>query len=252
MKQVLSPVISSTEVTPGVYLTWLESPEIASTARPGQFVMVRCGEETVLRRPLTIHQVDSSQTSLALLFKVVGKGTGWLSGLQAGDTLDLLGPLGNGYHILPTSHHLLLVAGGIGIAPLVFLAQDAASKGYPVRLLYGAATASHLCSMSELPEEIDITLCTDDGTRGECGKVTRQLSAHIDWADQVFACGPALMYNTIADQLRLKAKPLQISLEERMGCGLGVCYGCTVRMKSGLKQVCQDGPVFDSDDIIVS
>ena len=264
MKQSLAPVISSTEVTPGVYLAWLESPWIASTARPGQFVMVRCGEESVLRRPLSIHQVDSSKTCLALLFKVVGKGTGWLSGRQAGDTLDLLGPLGNGYHILPTSHHLLLVAGGIGIAPLGFLADEAVKQKKKVTLLMGAASAVHLLpeptaetdrgllTQGVLPWGITIHKTTDDGSDGHKGLVTELLidQQHIDWADQVFACGPALMYNNIADQLRLKAKPLQISLEERMGCGLGVCYGCTVKTKSGLKQVCKDGPVFDLDDII--
>ena len=115
---------------PGVYLIWLESPQIASSAQPGQFVMVRCGEgfKHLLRRPLSIHQLADG-IKLAFLFNVVGKGTHWLSQCQVGDNVDLLGPLGNGYSIHPESHKLLLVAGGIGIAPLCFLTQQALNQG---------------------------------------------------------------------------------------------------------------------------
>ena len=126
MKQSLAPIITNSEVMPGVYLIWLDSPEIASEAKSGQFVMVRCGEESLLRRPLSIHQVDGDK--LALLFTVVGKGTHWLSQRQKGEMVELFGPLGNGFSILPASHNLLLVAGGIGIAPLYFLAQEELKK----------------------------------------------------------------------------------------------------------------------------
>ncbi len=136
------PIITNTEVIPGVHLTWLESPQIASSALPGQFVMVYCGEETLLRRPLSIHRVD--KTKLALLFSVVGRGTRWLSRRKSGDKIDLFGPLGSGFSVLPTSRNLLLAAGGIGIAPLVFLAQEAVKQGHSVKLLLGAPTASQL------------------------------------------------------------------------------------------------------------
>lgn len=128
---------------PGVYLVWLESPQIVSTAKPGQFVMVRCGEEILLRRPLSIHQLADG-SKLAFLFNVVGKGTHWLAQCQVGDNIDLLGPLGNGYSIHPESHKLLLLAGGIGIAPLRFLAQQALNQGCSIRLLLGASTANQL------------------------------------------------------------------------------------------------------------
>ena len=236
---------------PGVYLIWLESPQIAFTAQPGQFAMVRCGEETLLRRPLSIHQLADG-SKLAFLFNVVGKGTHWLAQCQVGDNIDLLGPLGNGYSIHSESHKLLLLAGGIGIAPLCFLAQQALKQGCSVRLLLGASTATHLYPRHLLPPEAKLVITTEDGTADKKGMITDFLPDFVGWADQIFACGPMPMYHTIAAQKQqlLKTKPVQISLEMRMGCGRGVCYGCTLKTKSGLKQVCQDGPVFNLDDIL--
>jgi len=247
----LASIISNSEVIPRVHLIWLESPQIASEAKPGQFVMVRCGEETLLRRPLSIHQLADA-TKIAFLFTVVGKGTYWLSQCEAGDNIDLLGPLGNSYSIHPASHNLLLVAGGIGIAPLRFLAQEALYQGYSVTLLLGAPTANQLYSKHFLPPDAELIIATEDGTAGKKGMITALLPDFIDWADQIFACGPTSMYRAMADrnQQLLKAKPVQISLEVRMGCGRGVCYGCTVKTKNGLNQVCKDGPVFDLEDIL--
>lgn len=251
MKQAAAAIISNGEIMPGVYLIWLDSPQIAATAQPGQFVMVHCGEETLLRRPLSIHQLadETGGAKLALLFTVIGKGTQWLSQRKVGDNLDLLGPLGNGYAIHSSSRNLLLLAGGIGIAPLCFLSQKMVTQGYSVRLLLGASTASQLYPGHLLPPETELVTTTEDGTAGKKGMITDFLPDFIDWADQVFACGPTRMYRTMASQ-NLKTKPVQISLEVRMGCGLGTCYGCTLKTKSGLKQVCTDGPVFDLDDIL--
>jgi len=252
LKQVHAAIISNNEVMPGVYLIWLESPQVASAVQPGQFVMVSCGEgfECLLRRPLSIHQ-SADATKLAFLFAVVGKGTHWLSQRRAGDKIDLLGPLGNGFSIDPDSHNLLLVAGGIGIAPLRFLAEQALNRGYSVTLLLGAQTSSQLYPKHLLPPGIELIITTEDGTAGRKGKVTALLPDFVGRADQVFACGPVSMYIDMADKYHqfLKHKPVQISLEVRMGCGLGVCYGCTVKTKRGLKQVCRDGPVFDLEDI---
>jgi dihydroorotate dehydrogenase electron transfer subunit len=254
LKQVTASVISNNEVMPGVHLIWLESPPIASTAQPGQFVMVRCGEglEHPLRRPLSIHQLADG-SKLAFLFNVVGKGTCWLAQCQAGNNIDLLGALGNGYSIHPQSHKLLLLAGGIGIAPLRFLTQVALNQGCSVRLLLGASTANQLYPRYLLPPEAKLTITTEDGTAGKKGMITDLLPDFADWADQIFACGPTEMYRDMArrkQELKLEAKSIQVSLEVRMGCGRGVCYGCTVKTKGGLKQVCQDGPVFDLDDVL--
>lgn len=251
MKQLEASIISNREVMPGVYLTQLESPQIASSVHPGQFVMVRCGEECLLRRPLSIHQREDGK--IALLFNIVGKGTHWLSQRKASDRIDLLGPLGNGYLIHPASHNLLLVAGGIGIAPLCFLAQDALSKGYSVTLLLGASTGSQLYPAHLLPSKIKLVTATEDGTTGKKGLVTDLLPEYAGGADQIFACGPILMYRDMAfnkPEAKLDGKPVQVSLEVRMGCGLGICYGCTIKTKNGLKQVCKDGPVFNLDDIL--
>ena len=236
---------------PGVYLIWLESPQIASTAQPGQFVMLRCGKENLLRRPLSIHQLADG-TKLAFLFTVVGKGTHWLSQRQAGNNIDLLGPLGNGFSIHPASHNLLLVAGGIGIAPLYSLASSASKEGYSIRILLGARTAIQLYPEHLLPSGIKLVMATDDGTVGHKGMITDLLLDFVGWADQVFACGPIAMYQDMCIQREklLKNKPTQVSLEVRMGCGRGVCYGCTIKAKDGLKQVCEDGPVFGLDSIL--
>ena len=249
MKQVPATVISNNEAMPGVYLTWLESPRIASMAKPGQFVMVCCGEDTLLRRPFSIHQVNGDKTSIALLFQVVGHGTNWLSQCQLGDELDVLGPLGNGYSINPTSRNLLLVGGGIGIAPLPFLARIAMERNCSVTILLGASTVAQLCPNYLLPSTVRCITATDDGTTGKKCFITDLLPEYIDWADQIFACGPVPMYRTMAKMPELKGKPVQVSLEVRMGCGFGLCYSCTVKTKTGLKQICKDGPVFELDEI---
>lgn len=249
MNQVIATIISNTEIMQGVYLVRVESPQMDSQAQPGQFVMVRCGEETLLRRPLSIHQQDGDR--IALLFSVVGEGTRWLSRRQAGEDIDLLGPLGNGFSIQSGSKNLLLVAGGIGIAPLYFLAQEAVSRGYTVTLLLGASTASRLYPAYFLPAEVELVTATEDGTSGERGMVTDLLPDFAGKADQIFACGPLEMYKDMAAKYpQLKGKQVQISLEVRMGCGRGICYGCTVKTRRGLKQVCTDGPVFYLDDIL--
>ena len=249
MKQTLAPVISNSEVMPGTHLIWLESPQVATAAIPGQFVMVSCGEDALLRRPLSVHQTDGG--NIALLFTRIGKGTRWLSQRQTGDTVDIFGPLGNGYTVYPDSKNLLLVAGGIGIAPLCFLAQQASNQGCSIKLLLGGRTAAQLYPNDLMPNGIDVIYTTEDATLGMPGRVTILVPDYSDQADQIFACGPLPMYRNLAENFpQLKNKPVQISLEIRMGCGFGVCYGCTVKTKSGLKQVCKDGPVFELSDII--
>ncbi|MGA2671130.1 MAG: dihydroorotate dehydrogenase electron transfer subunit [Dehalococcoidia bacterium] len=246
MKQTLCTITSNTEVMPGIHLIWIEAPDIAAAAQPGQFITVRCGDFT-LRRPLSIHQVGGNnviasdlpakawqagakQSQVALLFKIAGKGTFWLSQRQKGERLDILGPLGNGFTIEPKSKHLLLVAGGIGI------------------------------KLPPLPNGVQFIPVTEDGSMGQKGMATDILPDFLGWADQMYACGPVDMYKTMAKMsLRVpiksgrsnpKLKKCQVSLEVRMGCGFGACYGCTINTKKGLKQVCRDGPVFELNDII--
>jgi dihydroorotate dehydrogenase electron transfer subunit len=291
MKQTLCSIASNVEVMPGVYLMWIEAPDIAAAAQPGQFITVRC-HDFILRRPFSIHQSspltcspyesskrvgeDSGEGEIAILFKVAGKGTLWLSQRQAGDKIDILGPLGKGFTIGPKSKTLLLVAGGIGIAPLIFMMQQASSQ-QQVTLIHGARMAAQLypfsspgkkrSKLSPLPNGVQFIPVTEDGSMGQKGRATDILPDFLDWADQIYACGPVDMYKTMAlflnpsplkgeekgegeKQGNLKLKKCQVSLEVRMGCGFGACYGCTINTRKGLKRICRDGPVFELDDII--
>ena len=250
-KQVLCRVVSQASVMPGVCLVWFEAPEIAQTARPGQFVMVKCGGDTLLRRPLSIYKTDENKKMFALLYAKVGNGTIWLSEQQENSYIDILGPLGNGFTIQPESRNLLLLAGGMGIVPLNFLAMEAQKKGCAVTLRQGAKTRFQVCKDEYKPAKVTSITITEDGSIGEKGLVIDGLSKYLSHADQIFACGPMPMYRKMIKKYAhlLSDKPAQVSLEMRMGCGLGVCYGCTVKTKNGLKQVCKDGPVFDLEDI---
>ena len=253
MKQTLAPIISSNEVMPGTSLIWLKSPEIAATARPGQFVMVGCGEDTLLRRPLSVHQVDGEK--LALLFAGVGKGTNWLACRKTGDKIDLFGPLGNGFTIHPEAKNLLLVAGGMGIAPLCFLANEAVKQGGNIKLVIGARNSACLFPDRLLPPGIDIIHTTEDGSARFQGTITAAWAdMHLQYPEfqdiqDVFACGPLQMYQSIRELPNFNDKHVQVSLEIVMACGVGACYGCTIKTRSGLKQACKDGPVFNLDDI---
>jgi len=257
MKQVKAIISSIVEVMPETYLMWLEAPPMATTAGPGQFVMVRCGGNTVVPRPLSIHRVEGD--SLALLFSAVGKGTRWLSQRQKGESLDIFGPLGNGFSVKPESKNLLLVAGGMGIVPLVFLADTAAREGKKITLITGARSADCLLPIAVSqkafeggirPDSINVVNATDDGSEGYKGPATDLIPAYLDEVDEIFACGPVEMYRTMAASYNnIYKKPVQVSLEIMMGCGTGVCYGCTIRTRSGLKQVCKDGPVFEMGEV---
>jgi len=280
MKQTLAKISSNVEVIPGIHLMWIEAPDIAVAAQPGQFITVRCGDFT-LRRPFSIHQTspltgeDSGEGEIAILFKVTGKGTLWLSQRKAGERINILGPSGKGFTIAPESRNLLLVAGGIGVAPLVFLMQQALSQ-HQITLIHGASTAAQLCpdscQVSAVScQTVQFIHVTEDGSTGQKGKATDVLPDFLDWADQIYACGPVGMYKAMALTLNpsplkgarkstvgeglvpshsLKLRKCQVSLEVRMGCGFGACYACTIDTKKGLKQVCRDGPVFELDDII--
>jgi dihydroorotate dehydrogenase electron transfer subunit len=232
---------------PGVYLIWVEAPDIAAEARPGQFVTLRCGEHILLRRPLSIHKTNGRK--LALLFAVVGQGTEWLSCRLVGEYVDLLGPLGNGFEIGEVSRKLLLIAGGIGIAPLVALAEEGVKAGLSVKLVIGAETAAKLYPQDFIPAGVEVICVTDDGSAGERGLVTEFLPSLADWADQIFACGPVPMYRKMSE-MELGNKSTQILLEQVMGCGVGACRGCAVATTKGIKRVCREGPVFELGEII--
>jgi dihydroorotate dehydrogenase electron transfer subunit len=249
LRQIQACVISNAILANEITLLWLEAPQIAEIAIPGQFAMLKCGGGAFLRRPLSIHRVSADRTQVAFLFAVLGKGTDWLSRAKPGDKMDVLGPLGNGFKLLPKSREILLLAGGVGLAPMVFMAEKATKNGVRVSLAYGTANNQRY-SKELLPSSIKLIEFTDDGSYGRHGLVTESLVDFTDTVDQIFACGPLPMYRALAKQQSLKGKEVQVSLETRMACGMGVCYGCTVKTVLGLKQVCHDGPVFNLKDVV--
>jgi dihydroorotate dehydrogenase electron transfer subunit len=252
VKQAISTVVANTQVSPGVHLLWVDAPEIAAAALAGQYVMLRCGEgdDLTLRRPLSIHRV-TRERNVAFLFAAVGKGTDWLSRRRQGDRVDLFGPLGNGFHVAPSSGSLLLVAGGMGVAPLAALADQAIENDRPVTILYGAGTASGLCADPKSLPGVESVVVTEDGSAGETGLVTDLLPRYAGGADQVFACGPLTMYRRMAGMSReLSGKPTQVLLEVVMGCGVGACLGCSIETAHGQRLVCKDGPVFELSEIV--
>jgi dihydroorotate dehydrogenase electron transfer subunit len=249
---------------PGVCLLWIKAPHIARSAQPGQFITVRC-DDLPLRRPFSIHL--TLQDEIALLFKIKGKGTAWLSRRREGDAINVIGPLGNTFTVRPDARNLLLIAGGIGIAPLVFLVQRIGPE-HQITLVHGASSAAQLYPFSppdkasrdvcSLPHNIQLIPITEDGSSGRKGKATDVLPHFLPSFDQMYACGPVEMYQAMAAMhdtcVAAKDHALlencQVSLEIRMGCGLGACFGCTINTKKGPKRVCCDGPIFKFGEII--
>ena len=215
----MATVLSNDLIIPNVFRLRLQCPEIASTAKPGQFVMIKCGDQTLLRRPVSISDASAPSEQISLLIANIGKGTEWLSLRAPGEEIDILGPLGNGFSIDDEAENLLLIAGGMGIAPLNFLAAKTAALGKKVTLVLGARTGKLLCPSSHLPEVDQCVFCTEDASVGIKGRVTDCPDAHIEAAGQIFACGPLPMYRALAKDNRFQAKPMQVSLEVRMAAG---------------------------------
>jgi dihydroorotate dehydrogenase electron transfer subunit len=244
-------VVSQEEAYENTFLMWLSCPAVARGASPGRFLMIHCGEadDPLLARPMSFHRFRESagDRQFAILYDVRGRGTTLLSKKRPGDRLSVFGPLGRGYALRSQTQHALLVAGGLGVAPVIALADEALAAGKSVTILHGARTSSALVPPGMLPSDVELMSATDDGSAGHHGYVTQLLERNLSWADQVFACGPNPMFAAMADVMRSlrSRKPVQALLEERMGCGTGVCYGCAVFTRKGVKLVCRDGPRFE-------
>lgn len=256
MNVVAARVTECRRMYGNTYVLWLLAPEISRGARPGQFVMVRCGttDDPLLPRALSFYRIRDTEhgREFGLLFEVVGRGTAWMSRLRPGEHVSLHGPLGNGYHVRGPSTNLLLIGGGIGIAPLVWLADDAVARGQNVTLLAGARTGDDVYPAESLPAEVEFVTATDDGTSGYRGYVTDLVPQYTAWCDQIFVCGPTPMFATLAGLLRAAQfrRSCQVLLEERMACGTGICYSCSVETRrQGMKLICKDGPRFELREI---
>ena len=244
-------VISQRMVCANTHLMWLSCPPLARGAAPGRFLMIQCGEgqDLLLPRPMSYHRfrTKDGERQFAIFYDIRGRGTAWLSGRRTGDEIRVFGPLGQGFSVNASAHNLLLVAGGIGVAAMPALFDEALAMGKAVLLLQGARTATKLLPSELVPDEVEIAFATDDGSTGCHGSVTKLFSEHLPWADQGFACGPPSMFEAMADVMRERQseKSVQILMEERMGCGTAVCYGCAIFTRRGVRLVCKDGPQFE-------
>lgn len=245
-------VRANDRVAEGVGLLALSAPRIAASVRPGQFVHLRIAEgaDFILRRPFSVHR--ASGDTIEVLYQVLGRGTRELAEARPGRVMDAIGPLGTGWEVGEGVSHVLLVAGGLGAAPLGMLAETLAARGVAVSVAQGAPTASRLVAR-ELFESVArrVELATDDGSAGVRGFVTQASERLLaeDRPDLVCACGPEVMARAVAAQAASAGVPCKVSLERLMACGVGACLSCVVSTRSGQKRACCDGPVFDAGEV---
>lgn len=260
-RQMQARILFNEQVGPDVFRMVVEAPEIAQEVKSGQFFHVRCGAEydPLLRRPISIHQYRSKTGELFFLYQVKGKGTALLSQMRPGDYVDLMGPLGNGFSLKKGNGLYVLVGGGIGIAPLLSVAQDIKKQGFEIVTLLGAQSRSHVYVEDDFRLYSDqIFIWTVDGSSGLKGLVTHMLPEVIRTCNinQILTCGPHGMLKEVARQAVAANIPCQVSLEEKMGCGVGACLSCACAIKVPedsaftYKKVCVDGPVFEAEEVI--
>lgn len=277
-------IIQNKQVMPGFYCMDLDAPDVAKRAKPGQFLHVRCGAtyDPLLRRPISIHAVDRQAGKVSLLYRVAGRGTVLLAERRSGDIVSIIGPLGHGFTTPEADKKVFVVSGGIGIAPLYFLLQELAGLGIKATIFQGFATAEQVFLVEEIRNlGHNVELATDDGSRGFNGYVTRlfedylqnialhkgqtgltghnstgnrqQEATDANSANCVFACGPRGMLREVSEITARWQIPCEISLEERMGCGVGACLSCACKIDNGdgiaYRRVCIEGPVFPSGEV---
>ncbi|MCM8792361.1 MAG: dihydroorotate dehydrogenase electron transfer subunit [Candidatus Omnitrophica bacterium] len=264
MIQVKAKLIYNKKIKNNYFCCALFVEKLAYSAYPGQFLQIKIdnGYTPFLRRPFSIHRLKGK--NIEILYEVVGKGTEILSKKKPGEYLDVIGPLGNGFNLnIPYSVAgiSILVGGGIGVAPLLFLAerlvhnrQSKVHRGPCV--LIGAKNKRELLCEKEFQDlGCEVRISTDDGSKGFKGKVTDLLKVFLQKTNQrqgrmIYACGPRPMLKEIAVISQKYSIPAEVCLEEHMACGIGVCLGCVVNTKRGYKRVCKDGPVFKTEEII--
>ena len=243
---ILYDVISNEELTQNIYDMIINAPDIGEKAKPGQFLHVKCGELT-LRRPISI--ADAKDGQVRICYEVRGEGTKWLSELKKGDKIDIMGPLGKGFDVSDLSKKVLLAGGGIGIYPL-----------YPVAKIYGAnahvalgfRTKSAVNFESEFKNTgCDIKIATDDGTYGKKGFAVELVKEILDnnKIDLIMTCGPKIMMRGIYSEAEKRGIRCQVSMEERMACGIGACLVCVCKINGANERVCVDGPVFEGSEV---
>lgn len=255
-------VVSNVSVNGNCYKMKLFAPNIAKNAKPGQFVEVACGElqtAPLLKRPISIHNVYDE--IVEIIYFVVGKGTDLLSKKQTGNSVETVGPLGNGFSAENTENHIL-VGGGYGVPPMYYLAKEMVKTINPKNIFVciGAKTENLvLCYRDFISLGINVCVATDDGSLGLKGFVTDSVKKILENNRQsacVYACGPGIMEKNLYKLTENYdfVKNCQCSMENVMACGIGVCNGCVIKIRQGdgwtYKRVCKDGPVFRGAEII--
>lgn len=252
-QQVLAPILKKEAIAANIYRFTISCKTLAEVAVPGQFVHI-LPPGCTLRRPISICEIHAEQGTLILVFEVKGKGTKELSSLCPGNTMDVLGPLGHGFTILPEAKRVILVGGGIGNPPMLSLAQVYQERAAAI---CGYRTASIVTLQQDFQDSgAEVILCTDDGTAGCQALVTEPLKELLSAGgiDMIYACGPRPMLKFVAAAAKEYGVPCEVSMEERMGCGIGACLVCACALeregKSVMGHVCKDGPVFRAEEVI--
>jgi len=265
-KKYLVPLLKTEQLAPGAFLQTYDQPEIAASARPGQFVNILPSASTdpLLRRPFSICTTDRDRGHFTVLIKVIGPGTRAIVDTRNGSQVDMLAPLGlsfdweaGGAVAEPGDkgerEKMILVAGGVGVAPLLMLCEEARAetdekaKGDPPEIIfcYGARTAEEFVLLNRIEPLVDkLVLTTDDGSRGTKEFCTQAAERHFSPGCRIFTCGPNPMMNDLLTRMRAADLEGQVSLENQMGCGIGACLGCVVTTREGYVRICCDGPVL--------
>lgn len=265
MKNIKVPLKNRKKVSADIFLISFDSKYISRKARPGQFVHVNVRGPAFLRRPISIHNIEGD--TVHLLFKIRGKGTEYLSRYRPGDILDITGPLGRGFTIpvnISSSGYFILVGGGMGVAPLLYLAhvldsRYAVSRGNRVSSVPGKAVFlgaenkdGILCGKYFREKGWELRASTLDGSFGAKGTVLDSLKEYLapknteEFRAMMYVCGPSVMFESLYSLIKHFSKvECEVSYEQFMGCGIGLCGACVIETNQGYRKVCKDGPVFD-------
>ena len=245
-------IVTNTEIAPGIYSMTIHMPEAAKNAHPGQFVMVYTGKgELLLPRPISICDADGEV--LRLVYQVVGKGTEAMAQMQHGGYVKILAPLGKGFFLSPEAARtplksVALVGGGIGTPPLLLLAKKLKAQGAYVDVYLGFRANPILTAEFKAIAD-NLHIATEDGSVGHKGNILEVLQQKSQPYDEILACGPRPMLGALANYAQSKGILCQVSMEERMACGLGTCVGCVLEISGTYLRICTEGPVFYSDKI---
>lgn len=241
MKDAIFTVTENTKLTQNVYKMTL-CGDCSDITRPGQFVNIKL-DGLYLRRPISV--CDREGDTLTLIYKVVGKGTGQMSGIKSGEKLPLLTGLGNGYDVSVSGQKPLLLGGGVGVPPLYMLAKELIKAGKEVSVVLGFNTKDEVFYEEEFKAlGCNVTVTTVDGSCGKKGFVTDALPEEYSY---YYTCGPLPMLKAVFNGCKSSG---QLSFEERMGCGFGACMGCSCKTVTGYKRICKDGPVLYKEEIL--